>query len=384
MTYNQYGQSYGMPPQHSQHQGYAYGQPQPQLQQGFPSQGYATEHQQSPYAQSYPTSHQAYSQQPHYSQPYSTAAPHNRHLPPPVSSQGHSIDHQQHLAQQQQLAQQQRIVQQQQLVQQQYLAQQQQLAQQQIQHQQLTQSQPPHQPSSSYHQRNLSQSSQGSTYQSQPQQQSYPPHSPVSIVASQPYASMNPPYQQQPYAPSTSMAYSASGHAHSLSNASSHGSVSTMTNTLEGVGLGLSGMTNVEHGRVGITPATVAGTDVAYTHASEALSMDTGSNVLPSPLPKIHHSAEYMTTKRQRLDSEQQQVTYGQVAYNNGGSSGSRGGNGQENGVVNSYGVNATVGIPEIANGINGNGNGALAPVVLPGIDALTDPLNRSDVEVSQ
>lgn len=54
--------------------------------------------------------------------------------------------------------------------------------------------------------------------------------------------------------PPSSVAYSASGHGSSLSNASSHGS----TTAMEGVGLGLSGVTAAHHGRV-TAPAGMAG-----------------------------------------------------------------------------------------------------------------------------
>lgn len=58
--------------------------------------------------------------------------------------------------------------------------------------------------------------------------------------------------------PPSSVAYSASGHGSSLSNASSHGSTTTLTTAMEGVGLGLSGVTTAHHGRV-TAPAGMAG-----------------------------------------------------------------------------------------------------------------------------
>ncbi|KAF9902978.1 hypothetical protein EC991_004312 [Linnemannia zychae] len=236
-SYNQaYGQTYGM--QQQQQAGYnSYGQPQ--FQQGYSTTGYPM-HQQNPYAQQHPVSQQPYhhttqQQQQHYSQPYSTpaaqTAPH-RHLPTPVPSQTHPSNPQD-------FTQQQRMVQQQQ----QFAQQQQYLAQQQQQQQQFVP-----QTTGGYHQRSLSHQTQTTTPQ---QQQPYQPPSPLTVVASQPYAAMNPaPYQQQAYMPPSSVAYSTSGHGASLSNASSHGSTATLTTAMEGVGLGLSGVTNVEHGRI--------------------------------------------------------------------------------------------------------------------------------------
>ncbi|KAF9084728.1 hypothetical protein BGX23_010265 [Mortierella sp. AD031] len=237
-AYNQaYGQPYPMQQQQAAYSSYG----QPQFQQGYSTAGYPMQ-QQIPYAQQqHPVSHQPYhhtqQQQPqaHYSQPYTTptAAPQtsqHRHLPAPVPSQnyqGHPQD----------LAQQQRMVQQQQ----QQLAQQQQYLTQQQQQQFAPQA-------AGYHQRSLSHPSQSAHQQtmSQQQQQQYQPPSPLTVVASQPYAAVNPGYQQQPYMPPSSVAYSTSGHGASLS----HGSTATLTNAMEGVGLGLSGVTTAEHGRV--------------------------------------------------------------------------------------------------------------------------------------
>lgn len=58
--------------------------------------------------------------------------------------------------------------------------------------------------------------------------------------------------------PPSSVAYSTSGHGSSLSNASSHGSTTTLTAAMEGVGLGLSGVTTSAHGRI-TAPAGMAG-----------------------------------------------------------------------------------------------------------------------------
>ncbi|KAK3819787.1 MAG: hypothetical protein J3Q66DRAFT_162612 [Benniella sp.] len=225
-----YGPQYPVQ-QHTSHQGYPYSDTQ--YQQGYASQGY-NPHQQNPYAQTYSqpyaTPLHGYQQQQHYSQPYSTQpAQQQRERYVPQSSAHGTVDYKSQLA----LAQQQRLVQQQQLVQQQYLAQ---------------------QPQAGYHQRSLSQTQsthpQPHQQHQQQQGQQYPSQSPVSVIASQSYTAFESSYQQQPYLPPTSLAYSTSGHTASLSNASSHGSVSTVTNAMEGVGLGLSGVTNADHGRV--------------------------------------------------------------------------------------------------------------------------------------
>ncbi|KAG0247051.1 hypothetical protein BGZ95_009067, partial [Linnemannia exigua] len=74
-----------------------------------------------------------------------------------------------------------------------------------------------------------------------------------------PYAAVNPSsYQQQSYMPPSSVAYGTSGHTASLSNASSHGSTTALTTAMEGVGLGLSGVTNAEHGRITASTAALA------------------------------------------------------------------------------------------------------------------------------
>ncbi|KAF9200282.1 hypothetical protein BGZ49_009503 [Haplosporangium sp. Z 27] len=351
MPYNQdygYSQSYSM--QQPQHQAYSYGQNQ--YQPGHNQQGY-TAHQQSaysqPYSQPYSTHQHAYSQQQQQQ---------GRHIPAQIPSQN-PIDHQQ----QQFAQQQQRLAQQQQLVHQQYLAQQQ-LAQQQIQHQQQAQN------PSSFHQRSLS--------------QPYAPQSPLSIIASQPYASMNPPYQQQSYAPPTSLAYSSSGHTHSLSNASSHGSVSTVTNAMEGVGLGLTGVTGVDHGRIMTSTVSSAG---VYSVKGDGFgngdknqgSMFT-SPLMEStalPLPKPQHSAEYMTNKRQRTESgmllDQTQYDGSNIISSN--SIDTNTGDGNSMNPSNSMGINNG---GHIVGAENHFGNGS-ASVVLPGINALT-----RDVEVGQ
>ncbi|KAG0292373.1 hypothetical protein BGZ96_004177 [Linnemannia gamsii] len=226
-----YGQPYGMQQQQTAYNSYG----QPQFQQGYSTTGYPMQ-QQSSYGQAQPVSHQSYhqQQQQHYSQPYTTQATpsQSRHLPAPVPSQSQQ-SHPQDFAQQQRMVQQQQFAQQQQ-----YMVQQQQ--------QQFVPQ------TAGYHQRSLSHQSQ-SAHQPQQQQQQYQPPSPLTVVASQPYATVNPAYQQQAYVPPSSVssvAYSTSGHGSSLSNASSHGSTTTLTTAMEGVGLGLSGVTNVEHGRV--------------------------------------------------------------------------------------------------------------------------------------
>lgn len=71
--------------------------------------------------------------------------------------------------------------------------------------------------------------------------------------------------------PPSSVAYSTSGHGSSLSNASSHGSTTTLTTAMEGVGLGLSGVTNVDHGRVTAAPGmanVVASSSVGYMNGN--------------------------------------------------------------------------------------------------------------------
>jgi hypothetical protein len=236
-SYSQtYGQPYGMQQQHTAYNSYG----QPQFQQGYSTTGYPMQ-QQSPYGQAQPVSHQPYhhqqqqqqqQQQQHYSQPYTTQATHptqNRHLPAPIPSQSQQ-GHPQDFAQQQRMVQQQQFAQQQQ-----YMVQQQ-------QQQFIPQT-------AGYHQRSLSHQPQ-SAHQPQQHQQQYQPPSPLTVVASQPYATVNPAYQQQAYIPPSSVAYSSSGHGSSLSNASSHGSTTTLTTAMEGVGLGLSGVTNANHGRV--------------------------------------------------------------------------------------------------------------------------------------
>ncbi|KAF9140652.1 hypothetical protein BGX30_006185 [Mortierella sp. GBA39] len=242
-SYSQpYGQPYAMQQQQTAYNSYG----QPQFQQGYSTAGYPM-HQQNPYAQAQPVSHQPYhqQQQQHYSQPYTTQAAQatqatqpsqSRHLPAPVPSQSHQ-SHPQDFTQQQRMVQQQQFAQQQQ-----YMVQQQQ--------QQFVPQ------TAGYHQRSLSHQSQ-STHQPPQSQQQYQPPSPLTVVASQPYATANPTYQQQAYMPPSSVAYSTSGHGPSLSNASSHGSTTTLTAAMEGVGLGLSGVTNAAHGRVA-TPAGMA------------------------------------------------------------------------------------------------------------------------------
>ncbi|KAG0206411.1 hypothetical protein BGX28_002127 [Mortierella sp. GBA30] len=410
VAYSQYGQQPYPLSQHSQHQSYAYGHSPQQFQQGGLSSHYATQ-QQSAYAQPYPTSQHVYAQQqqpqPQHYQSYTTSSPQqpqqHRHLPPPVSGQGH-VDHQQLLAHQQQVAQQQRLAQQQQLVQQQYLQ------------QQLAQSQA--QPQSGYHQRSLSQS-QGA-YSNQHQQ--YQPHSPASMVASQPHAAMNSTssYQQQPYLPPTSLAYNASGHSASLSNASthSHGSVSTVTNALEGVGLGLTGVTNSDHGRV-VTPSqstNLAGSTDSFANTmtsigygskgvdafaasqdrTQALMFSSApvSAALGAPataasaFPKPNPSVDYMATKRQRLDSGLQpggQAEYENSSFLVGGVS-AAGGNVQGSTMgVNMSPPTAAATAGSSTSHSNGSATGGSAtPVVLPGIDALTEPLDRNNFETAQ
>ncbi|KAF8940876.1 hypothetical protein BGZ47_007579 [Haplosporangium gracile] len=248
-SYSQpYGQPYAMQQQQTAYSSYG----QPQFQQGYSTTGYPM-HQQNPYTQAQPVSHQPYhqQQQQHYSQPYTTQATQpsqHRHLPAPVPSQSHQ-SHPQDFAQQQRMAQQQQFAQQQQ-----YMVQQQQ--------QQFVPQ------TAGYHQRSLSHQSQ-STHQ--PQQQQYQPPSPLTVVASQPYAAVNSTYQQQSYMPPSSVAYSASGHSSSLSNASSHGSTTALTTAMEGVGLGLSGVTNAEHGRVTaptVLANVVASAPIDYMHGN--------------------------------------------------------------------------------------------------------------------
>ncbi|KAF9926963.1 hypothetical protein FBU30_003605 [Linnemannia zychae] len=230
-TYNQtYGQPYAIQQQHTAYSSYG----QPQFQQGYSATGYSM-HQQNPYAQPHQPYHHSQQQQQHYNQQtyptHTTQASVNRHLPAPVPSQSQS--HPQDFAQQQRMAQQQQFAQQQQ-----YLTQQQQ--------QQFVPQ------TTGYHHRNLSHQSQPAYQQSlsQQHQQQYQPPSPLTVVASQPYVSANPTYQQQAYMPPSSMAYSTSSHSTTLSNASSHGSTTALTNAMEGVGLGLSGVTNTDHGRI--------------------------------------------------------------------------------------------------------------------------------------
>ncbi|KAF9979609.1 hypothetical protein BGZ75_009428 [Mortierella antarctica] len=382
-TYGQgYGQQYGMS-QHPPHQAYAYGQSPPQYQQGFSSQGYPTQHQ-GAYAQSYPTSHHAYSQQQqpqHYGQQYASPSPQqhqqHRHLPPPTSSQNH-MDHQQQLmAHQQQVVQQQRLAQQQQqMVQQQYLQ------------QQLAQTLPQAHPG--YHQRSLSQTQGAYANQHQQQQQQQQPQSPVSVVASQSLsnASTTSAYQPQPYLPPTSISFYSSGHSATLSNASthSHGSVSTVTNALEGVGLGLSGVTNVDHGRIVMptsTPDAFASTATSIGYGSKGVSAPVAAVSAPS---KPSHSDDYMAAKRMRLDSGLQPGGHSEYENNSfigGGMTTAEGPRGSTMGNNGSSTAAITDNNGQHINGV-GNGNGT-APVVLPGINALTDPLNRgTNVEIGQ
>ncbi|KAI8605592.1 hypothetical protein EDD21DRAFT_363239 [Dissophora ornata] len=352
MAYNQtyaYGQSYPMQ-QQPQHQGYPYSQTQTQYQQGYSSQGYSS-HQQGTYSQSYSqpysSSQHAYPQQQQYGQAYPSQPQQqqqSRNLPP-LSSPLAQMDHHQQLANEQQLAQQQRLAQQQQLVQQQYLAQQQQLAQQQMQQQQIVQQQQ-HQ-HGGYHQRSMSQP-QAASPQQQQQQRPYMPQSPISIIASQPYAPLNSSYQQQAYVPPTSLAYSTSGHTPSLSNASSHGSVSNMTNAMEGVGLGLSGIGSADHGRI----------------IASAVSADGGSSA-SYPLKGVD-------VKRQRTDSL---LPIHESMMGNGNGIGA----GMHVTLSNGGG---TTGFSVTENSLN-NGNNGSASVVLPGINALTDRLDRN-IEVGQ
>ncbi|KAG0003052.1 hypothetical protein BGZ80_005864 [Entomortierella chlamydospora] len=266
------------------------------------------------------------------------------------------MDHHQHqLAQQQRLAQQQQLVQQQQqyLVQQQ---QQQQLAQQQIQQQHQT----------GFHQRSLS--------------QPYAPQSPVSIIASQPYANINPSYQQQPYVPPTSLAYSTSGHTSSLSNASS---ISTVTNAMEGVGLGLTGVTGVDHGRIVTSAVSSSGIysvkgDAFGNNDKNQAALFASPLMEPStlPPPKPHHSVEYLTSKRQRTDSgmlqDQTQYDGSSVVSENSidPSVGNGNGNGMSMNTNITMSMNNTGHIAGMATTENhfANGNGS-APVVLPGIN---------------
>ncbi|KAF9950131.1 hypothetical protein BGZ72_008156 [Mortierella alpina] len=299
------------------------------------------------------------------------------------------MDHQQQLmVHQQQVAQQHRLAQQQQMVQQQYLQ------------QQLAQSLPQSHPG--YHQRSLSQT-QGA-YGSQ-QQQQHPPQSPISVIASQPFSAMNTTsaYQPQPYLPPSSVAFSSSGHSATLSNASthSHGSVSTVTNALEGVGLGLSGVTNVDHGRIVMptsTPDAFAhnSTSIGYgskgadafapqdRHQTMMFNSPASSTVSApvaavSALSKPNHSADYMAVKRLRLDSGLQPGGHSEYENNSfvvGGMTTADGPRGSTMGDDVSSTTTITDNNGQHSNGV-GNGNGA-PPVVLPGINALTDPLNRS------
>ncbi|KAF9958084.1 hypothetical protein BGZ70_009311 [Mortierella alpina] len=309
------------------------------------------------------------------------------------------MDHQQQLmAHQQQVVQQQRLAQQQQMVQQQYLQ------------QQLAQTLPPSHPG--YHQRSLSQT-QG-TYSSQHQQQQpqHQPQSPVSVVASQPFSAIGTTsaYQPQPYLPPTSIAFNSSGHSATLSNASSHsrGSVSTVTNAMEGVGLGLSGVTNVDHGRLVMptsTPDAFTSTATSIGYGSKGAdafaphdrhqammfnspvsSAVSASIAAVSALSKPNHSADYMAAKRMRLDSGLQPGGHAEYENNSFVVGGMTTADGLRGSMMENDGSSTATIADNSGHHSNGVGTGnGTAPVVLPGINALTDPLNRgTNVEIGQ
>ncbi|KAG0049947.1 hypothetical protein BGZ83_005250 [Gryganskiella cystojenkinii] len=310
-SYNQqgYGQPYSM--QSQQHPGYpqqTYNTAQFQQQQGYGSHGgYAAS---QPYGQ-YPQ--QSYPGSSHQQYPYN-----NRGLPQPLAStpspSAHSNLDPQSIQQQQQLAQQQRLAQQQQMVQQQYLAQQQQLAHQQIQQQQMNQQQQPQQ-YPGFHQRNLS-------TQSQTSQQGYPaisspmssstitPATAASIMSTAAYAgqSQYATGQQQAYGGQVSAGYGhdttgmnvslggSQGHGHSghsyhqstssISSAgSNYGVVPSSSSvssamvppSVEGVGLGLSGMSHTDHGRV------VPVSNIATSATAQASVLADGSKDAVNP-----------------------------------------------------------------------------------------------------
>ncbi|KAG0309630.1 hypothetical protein BGZ98_000039 [Dissophora globulifera] len=253
----EYEQSYeygSVHPMHSQpvhtqpqEQGYHYGRAM--YQQGHLGQEYPS-HPQSlyvnDYSQPYSSAQGVYPQQQH-GQTYTHHSYQNqsRHLPPPHASSQNLLDRDRRLSHDQQLAQDHRLAQQQQVVQQQYTAQQRQFA-----HQHAQQDQLAHHQQDGYGRRSMSQS-RGISPQLQQQQPQYTPQSPVSIAASQPYASVIPLYQQQPYTAPTSLANGTRGHA-SYPNISSRGSVSTVINAMEGVGLGLSGVSASDRGHVAV------------------------------------------------------------------------------------------------------------------------------------
>ncbi|GJJ78572.1 hypothetical protein EMPS_10931 [Entomortierella parvispora] len=439
--YNQqpYGQQYPMQPQHSGYPQSAYGSSQ--FHQGYGSHGgYQSQGQ---YSHTYPnTSPYPYNTQTHrnpqvVSSGSSTSAP----------STASNLDQQ--LVQQQQLAQQQRLVQQQQMVQQQYLAQQQQLANQHAQQQQLTQQQ---QQYPGLHQRSLS----AQSHSSQPSYASIsspmnsgtvtPGSTSAGLSASSHvgYAGQGSGHvayagQEQAYGSQAAAGYgheSTGGHSYhqstgsisSITSNSNYGMVPSSTsasNTMippsaEGIGLGLSGVSSVDHGRVvpGNHLASGAGvqqslpadnsklTSNAFMNSNMAKnsSMATPSGSmwygtstpqdlatpassllsLTTAMPKLAPESSDYVVKRQRVDHGMgPMVQPMNPGHNPQQLHPQLSGAGMAAVAPNSenYGGEPFGGDASHAGyrngGRNGSNHGNVAPIVLPGIDALTGSVEK-------